>query len=84
MVQLIFFVFGMLALAGGEINVTKNRVLPPGRAQMLGALFVLAALFGFAAPSMFSDSIVWILCYSGIGVVLAGLGCVFSVPKERP
>lgn len=81
MVQLIFFVVGVLALVREEVNVTKNRVLPPGRARVLGTLLVLAALLGFVMPSMFPDSIVMILSYTGFGVVLAGLALAFSVPK---
>lgn len=81
MVQLIFFVVGVLALVREEINVTKNRVLPPARARLFGTLFVLAALLGFVMPSMFSDLIVMTVSYAGFGVVLTGLALAFSVPK---
>jgi len=81
MAQLIFFALGVLALVKGEIKVTKNRRLPPGRARVFGALFVFAALLGFAVPSIFSDLIVMTLTYVGFGVVLTGLAFACSVPK---
>jgi len=81
MAQLIYFAIGVFALAKGQLDITKNRRLPPGRARAFGALFVLAALLGFTAPSMFSDPIAMTLSYVGFGVVLTGLAFVFSVPK---
>lgn len=79
MIQILFAIIGVMALAKGELKVTAQRVLKAERASAVGLGFVLLAVLGFFS-NITGPAGVLGFCASGVA-----LGCLaFALSEKKP